>query len=845
MTAPAMIAPDTRQDIRIQLGGRQVLFVAPDNEAALSWGVYGCPDMYREADGSLVVHDDGHEDSYDDHAAAQVPAVTLRSVDNGKSWTPYVRPNEGIFGHLREAYGAPNKVFHLPDGARVQFLPVKAPVDLDQLGVRPRSISMSPNEFGLQGLYRQGDLPPAACAFEARYWPAGAAAPEVAEACFDVPDWVFDATIKAKTGTGMWPDVTPNFAPLMAGNSGLYHGPGGQEAMAVAPDGSWLTAIIHRVGCERNSHRCHELLCVASTDQGRTWRTRGTIIPRGNTRFGATNEFSMIRLGGEILCVSRLDHATVYDPHCQTALARSTDNGHTWSVPELVASTSVTPHLVRLDNGIVALVYGRPGVHVRFSADKCRTWSAPTSLIGRTLEQELAAGRDVATAMFSDMPSYSNTRVAVTGPDRFLVLYTDFKYGASGHGKAILVQEVVAVRDGAPDQREEEQAAILAAFPAGQTSSFRADASMLCVADYQHEDAAREQLDSFRKTYSDLAGWKRRAALIREGILEGAGLQPLPARCALNPIRHSPKSHPGYIVENVAFESLPGFFVTGNLYHPAGRGERRAHAGILCPHGHFDKPNGGGRFHPDMQRRCAALARMGAVVFAYDMVGWNESSQYPHAGKVLALQLWNSIRAVDFLLSLDEVDPARLGVTGASGGGTQTFLLTAVDDRIRVSVPVVQVSAHFFGGCFCESAMTVHKSARHATNNAEIAACAAPRPQLVVSDGADWTKNTPEVEFPYIREVYRLHGAVELAGLAHFATEGHDYGPSKRQAMYRFMAKHLGLSLMAVAQPDGSLRDDDIPVEPKEDLCVFGPQHPRPAHAVRDALQVEQLLAGR
>ncbi len=126
-------------------------------------------------------------------------------------------------------------------------------------------------------------------------------------------------------------------------------------------------------------------------------------------------------------------------------MARSADNGLTWSTPELVASTSVTPHLVPLANGVVALVYSRPGVHVRFSADGCRTWSAPTSLIGRTLEQELAAGRDVATAMYSDMPSYSNTRVAVTGPDRFLVLFTDFKYGPGGRGKAIVVQEVTAV----------------------------------------------------------------------------------------------------------------------------------------------------------------------------------------------------------------------------------------------------------------------------------------------------------------------------------------------------------------------------------------------------------------
>lgn len=427
----------------VHLRERQVLFVAPDNEDALSWGVYGVPDMYREADGSLVVHDDGREDSHDHDAEGRVPSVTLRSADNGRTWAPYVRPGEGAFGRHTEGYGAPNKVFHLPDGSRVQFLPTQPPVDLDALGIRPLWLAMSANEYGLNGLYRQADLPPATRAFKVLYWPAGAVTPEAAEASFDVPEWVFDATIKAKTGTGMWPDVTPTFAPLMSGNGGLYCGPSGQEAMVVAPDGAWLTAIIQRIRCERNSHSCHELLCVASTDCGRTWRARGTIIPRGNTRFGASNEFSMIWVGGEILCVSRLDHATVYDPHHQAVLARSSDNGLTWSTPEIVASTSVTPHLVRLDNGIVALVYGRPGVHIRFSTDAGRSWSEPTSLIGPTLEQELAAGRDVATAMYSNMSSYSNTRTAVTGPDRFLVLYSDFKYGTGGQGKAIVVQEVV------------------------------------------------------------------------------------------------------------------------------------------------------------------------------------------------------------------------------------------------------------------------------------------------------------------------------------------------------------------------------------------------------------------
>ena len=361
----------------------------------------------------------------------------------------------------------------------------------------------------------------------------------------------------------------------------------------------------------------------------------------------------------------------------------------------------------------------------------------------------------------------------------------------------------------------------------------------LCQGHYHSEADAILQLERLLETHDSLKEWELRRERIKEQILKGAGLDPLPSKTPLNSIIHSKRSYEGYSVEAAAFEALPGYFVYGNLYRPTQR--QGQHAGILCPHGHAAGP-AGGRYREDQQQRCATLARMGAVVFSYDMIGYGDSRYlgWEHSHKqALPLQTWSSIRALDFMQSLEDVDDDRIGVTGCSGGGTQTFLLTALDDRVKVTSPVVMVSAHFFGGCHCESGLPIHRSYNFETNNAEIAALAAPRPMLLVSVGGDWTKNTPKVEFPFIQTIYGRYEAQAQVENVHLPNEDHGYQFPKRQAMYPFMVKQLKLNDDGIRnQATGSYDESATVVETPEQMRVFDSTKDLPSHALKPGVAV-------
>ncbi len=360
-------------------------------------------------------------------------------------------------------------------------------------------------------------------------------------------------------------------------------------------------------------------------------------------------------------------------------------------------------------------------------------------------------------------------------------------------------------------------------------------------------------LDAALTRFPDQAAWDAYAGHVRQRIQEGAGLTPWPRRTPLNAVTLDRRTYAGYTVENVCFESVPGFFVTGNLYRPTEA--KPPYAAMLVTHGHpggLKKPEDydrHGRFGPDVQAKAATLARMGAVVFAIDMFAHGDSSQLfgqaAHRDPLaFTFQVWNAMRAVDFLLAQDGVDPKRIGVTGYSGGGTQAFMLAALDPRVAVSVPVAMVSSFFFGGCPCESGQPVHRSADHFASNAMVAALTAPRPMLVISDGKDWTLHTPVIEYPFLQKIYGYYGATANVANVHLPDEGHDYGPNKRQALYAFVAGKLGLNLAAVLGADGKVDESPVKIEKATALHVFTAEFPIPAHALHDAASIERVLKG-
>lgn len=350
------------------------------------------------------------------------------------------------------------------------------------------------------------------------------------------------------------------------------------------------------------------------------------------------------------------------------------------------------------------------------------------------------------------------------------------------------------------------------------------------------------ELDRIASEYKNTAEWEKRKAALRDCFLETAQLDHFPASPGTAPIRTNFRKMNGYTVENLAIEILPGVWVNGSLYKPEKyKGKIPV---VLHPQGHWDKH----RYRPDCQYTSAAVAKMGAMLFNYDMFAWGESMlqfKYEDHRRSLAMtmQLLAGTRILDYLLAQKDADTNRVAIVGGSGGGTQTVYMTVIDKRIKVSAPVVNLSSYFYGGCPCESGAAVHSCVGR-TDNLELAAIAAPKPQLVVSDGGDWTDRMPEHDFLYLKKMYGWYNKPGNVINVHLPEEKHDFGFSKRKAVYEFFARHLGLNLHRIQAADGNIVDTAITVEPENAFYVFGDKGEKlPAHAVKGFENLKKVFA--
>jgi uncharacterized protein len=333
-------------------------------------------------------------------------------------------------------------------------------------------------------------------------------------------------------------------------------------------------------------------------------------------------------------------------------------------------------------------------------------------------------------------------------------------------------------------------------------------------------------------SYHNLRKWEERKLLLLSSISQKTGIDfKKPAR-PIDCIETKTFDTGDCTVKNVFWKTLDNYYVAGNIYLP--KNTDNPIPAVMLPHGHFEHD----RFNNDSTVFAVSLAKLGCMVVTYDMVGRGEDKETPHEDKYNnAIQLHNSIRILDFIYSLDYIDKKRIAITGASGGGTQTMMLGAVDSRVKVSIPVCMTSAHFNGGCKCESGMEYFEGKNYKTNTAEIAAMFAPKGMLVISIGTDWTKNTPKVEFPYLQKVYGFYDAAGKVQNAHFAKEEHNYGPSKRKACVAFLAEVFGLYFSLYNENEGELPD-------KEALKSYTPDSLRPLDALMEPEKIYNNLLG-
>jgi dienelactone hydrolase len=405
--------------------------------------------------------------------------------------------------------------------------------------------------------------------------------------------------------------------------------------------------------------------------------------------------------------------------------------------------------------------------------------------------------------------------------------------------------------------------------------------SLICATAYAQAPAEKPFLSFVRQTAAelrkqdappaDLAAWQAQRTLLRQQLeLAWGGFPqqhaPLEARIL------ETLDRPDYRIEKIVFQTLPGVFMTASAWVPKISGKLPA---VLCVHGHW----AGAKQDPHVQARCAGLARLGFFVLAVDAFGAGEraigeqlgeyhgemtaATLFPIGRPLSGIQVYENGRAVDYLCSRPEVDPQRIGITGASGGGNQSMYAGAWDERFKAVAPVCSVGTYqaYLGAacCMCE----VVPGALAMTEESRILALTAPRALLIISatqDAFQFSVGEAAKSISAARPVFSLYNLPDLP--RHTVVESpHDYNQPMREAMYGFMTQHLkgqgtGQPIpeppISLEEPEalrcypGTTRPDDWLTLPqfaaREARSLLQSRKPLPPSELRQRL--ERLLGG-
>ena len=428
--------------VNVTMQDPKALFVAPVNELTEKWGVYAIPWMYRHPSGDLVVRANGHQDTLSPDYVQAVPDRFYRSSDGGDTWREVPASPEVDFTFCFEHLFARRQ-----DGKWIRLRMAEKLEPLNGLPCRedhPKSL----NRETLHNIYRYGDIPQACRQLYLETWDGTGTLLKTEKAELDFPDLNVYA-VSAGILTDGQAILEPTYVPVPEILYPTYDSISGILAL---PDGS-LGGMIVGPDPEIRDRLYVDAYFVASEDGGITWKKRaliGGFDPITTDGYAYENS-CCVAPDGSLVVVMRTESCVpqAAEPFTGLMISRSGDCGHTWSKPVPLTDSSVTPHLIALKNGLLVLVYGRPGVHMRWSSDSGKTWSDPVTVIGKTLDRHRALGDDYMDCKYWKMETYANTYMEAVSDDTVLLCYNDMKYDA-GDGlahRATLVRKITFRRE--------------------------------------------------------------------------------------------------------------------------------------------------------------------------------------------------------------------------------------------------------------------------------------------------------------------------------------------------------------------------------------------------------------